>query len=428
MEQASFSFETGSLEIGTAPIVPAPGMRPGTVGGTAQTPRILTVSEAVRAAKGRLEEEFGDVWVVGEVSGFRPSNAGHCYFDLKDDACVLPAVCFRHVALGFPFKIENGMALICHGQLSIYEKGGKFQIIVDSAEPKGIGALQLAFEQLKKRLEAEGLFDPRRKKSLPFCPRRVGVVTSPTGAAIRDIVHVLQRRFPNIEVTLAPTRVQGAGAAEEIAAAIRLLDLHGACDVLIVGRGGGSMEDLWAFNEEVVARAISAATTPIVSAVGHEIDFTIADFVADVRAPTPSAAAEIVVPARQELLAAVRERRAQLTGALTRAWERQGTTWHQWWERLKPPTARFRDWSQQIDSCRERMIFAMRAGWEQRRGQFGQLAAELQHLSPLAVLAKGYAVVTKKGTMRPITRIADVTGGDRVDIRFAEGVAEAVIV
>lgn len=412
MEQASFTFSEKPAAT-VHPVVES------------SAPKILSVGEVVRAARGLVEGAFSDVWVVGEVSGFRPSHSGHLYFDLKDVECVLPVVCFKHVAQGFPFKVENGLELICHGKLTIYEKTSKFQINIDNCEPKGVGALQLAFEQLKKRLEAEGLFDARHKKRLPFCPRRVGVVTSPTGAAIRDILNILHRRFPSVDVLLAPARVQGDGAAQEIALSIALLD--GRCDVMIVGRGGGSMEDLWAFNEEIVARAIFAAKTAIVSAVGHEIDFTIADFVADLRAPTPSAAAELVVPSRDELASIVLGKTDQLKAALKRTWELKLRTFNDWRSRMRPPTARFPDMLQQIDHCRERLIFAMHAGVDRRGRELSQFAAELGHLSPLSILAKGYAVVSKSGTTHPVRRVSDLTSGDSVDIRLTDGTVGAVI-
>ncbi|MBI2346763.1 MAG: exodeoxyribonuclease VII large subunit [Deltaproteobacteria bacterium] len=421
MEQASFLFQEVPLQ--PRPVADGAVAEPDLATG----PKILTVSEVVRAAKGLVEGAFSDVWMVGEVSGFRPSAAGHCYFDLKDESALIPAVCFRPVAQSFPFKMENGLELIVHGRFSIYEKSGKFQIIIDSAEPKGIGALQLAVEQLRQRLTVEGLFDPRHKKPLPFCPRRVGVVTSPTGAAIRDVINILRRRFPAVEVLLAPVRVQGEGAADEIAAAIASLDAQGACDVLIVGRGGGSIEDLWAFNEEAVARAIFAARTPIVSAVGHEIDFTIADFVADLRAPTPSAAAELVVPEQAELLATVRERQSQLIAALRRLGDRKGQSLSELRGRLKAPTGRFPDWLLQIDHCRERLAFGIRSRLERLGQQVQQRAAELNHLSPLTVLAKGYAVVCKNGTIRPVRDAAELRTGDRVNIRFSEGTKDAII-
>ncbi|MBI4366505.1 MAG: exodeoxyribonuclease VII large subunit [Deltaproteobacteria bacterium] len=432
MEQASFLFSEQAAAAAAEPARPAAATESARAEAMAessdvQAPRILSVSEVVRAAKGMLEGHFADVWLMGEVSTYRPSGAGHLYFDLKDADGLISAVCFRNVAQGLTFRIENGMELIGHGRLSLYEKTGKFQIILDHCEPQGIGALQLAFEQLKRRLDQEGLFDPRRKKSLPILPRRIGIVTSPTGAAIRDILQILRRRHPGAHVLVAPARVQGAGAGAEIAEAIALLDARGECDVLIVGRGGGSMEDLWAFNEEAVARAIAAASTPIVSAVGHEIDFTIADFAADVRAPTPSAAAELVAPIQAELLAAVAERRRALRHALTRCLDLQHQRFTAMRERVKAPTARFPTLLQRVDQGRERLVFGIRTQMERQASLLQQRAAELQHLSPLGILAKGYAVVCKAGSPQPIRSAAAVAEGERIFVRLAEGALNAEV-
>ncbi|MBI2344204.1 MAG: exodeoxyribonuclease VII large subunit [Deltaproteobacteria bacterium] len=386
-----------------------------------QAPHIWTVSALTTQLKLAIEGAYPDVWVVGEVSNFRPHSSGHWFFRLKDEQSIIEAVVFRGVNQKFSFAIENGMALICHGRLNLYPPQGKYSLLVDSAEPKGVGALQLAFEQLKKRLSAEGLFDARHKKPLPPFPRRVGIVTAATGAAVQDMLKVLQRRFPAVAIRLAPAKVQGEGAAATIVAALEHLDHHGACDVIIVGRGGGSVEDLWAFNEEVVARAIFACRTPVVSAVGHEIDFTIADFVADVRAPTPSAAAEVVVPDQQELLLQVAERRYQLNVSLRRWWEERRNVLNDLHQRLRPPTARFPDLLLQIAHGRERLVQAVGTRWREGEGRLRGLAGELQHLSPLAVLAKGYAVVTDTVRGKAVRRAADVAPGEQLHVRFAEG-------
>jgi exodeoxyribonuclease VII large subunit len=265
-------------------------------------PRIYGVSELLKAARVTLESRFAEVRVEGEVSGLKRSGNGHIYFTLKDAEAQLDCVMYAREAGRLKFTLEEGMAVRCRGRLTIYEARGRFQMTVDKIEPTGAGALALAFEQLKQRLGAEGLFDPGRKRPLPFLPRRIGVVTSPQGAVLRDIVRVAHRRFP-VPILLAPTHVQGEGAALGIAAGIRKLEAIADVDVIIVARGGGSLEDLWAFNEEPVARAIHACRVPVISAVGHETDFTIADFVADLRAPTPSAAAERAVPIRDDLTA-----------------------------------------------------------------------------------------------------------------------------
>lgn len=391
-----------------------------------QTPHIHTVSELTHSIRDMLEGKFCDVWVCGEVSNWRPNEAsGHWYFSLKDSGSQLSAVMFRGANSAVKFKIEQGMELICHGRISVYPPRGNYQIIIDACEPKGVGALQLAFEQLKQKLAAEGLFDKTHKIPLPFLPRRVGVVTSPTGAAIRDICTVLRRRFPAIDIVLAPARVQGEGAAAEIARAIQFLDAQGDVDVMIVGRGGGSIEDLWAFNEEVVARAIFAAKTPLISAVGHEIDFTIADFVADVRAATPSAAAELAVPVVADLKAAVRDSRLRLAQGLKTGLGRARERLHHLRQRLRFPTARVTDGFQWVDSLRERLRTAMRHGIERRHQQVAHWAGQLQHLSPLAVLAKGYAVVQKEGVA--VRDAAVLHAGDIIDVRLAKGQLQAKV-
>jgi exodeoxyribonuclease VII large subunit len=278
--------------------------------------RIYSVAELSLEIKGLLEKRFPDVWVAGEVSNFRGATSGHLYFTLKDDKAQIRAVCFRNQARYLKFKPQDGISVIARGHLGVYEARGEYQLYVDYLEPAGIGALQLAFEQLKQKLAAEGLFDTARKKPLPMLPRTVGVVTSPTGAVIRDILRVLKRRYSNMNVLLYPVKVQGEGAAGEIAEGIQYFNKHRAAEVLIVGRGGGSLEDLWTFNEEAVARAIAASRIPVISAVGHETDFTIADFVADLRAPTPSAAAEVVVHRKQDFVDELRDRARRMTQSM----------------------------------------------------------------------------------------------------------------
>ena len=247
-----------------------------------------------------LETDFAEVWLEGEISNLRAPVSGHLYCTLKDQTSQIRAVIFRSAAVRLRFGLEEGLHVVVRGRLSVYEPRGEYQVILDHLEPKGRGALQLAFEQLKRRLEAEGLFDREGKQSLPAFPRTVGIVTSPTGAAVRDLITVLHRRCPILNIIIAPVQVQGAGSAEQITAAIQALNRLGVVDVMIIGRGGGSLEDLWSFNEEAVVRAIAASRVPIVSAVGHETDVTLADFAADVRAPTPSAAAEMVAPVLTE--------------------------------------------------------------------------------------------------------------------------------
>ncbi len=262
--------------------------------------RALTVSELTARIRDLLAKNLTDLTVEGEISNCRPAQSGHLYFTLKDEKAQVRCVWFKQQMRGLKFRPEDGLKVSVRGSVGVYEARGEYQIYVESMEPVGRGALQLAFEQLKKRLEAEGLFDARRKKPLPVLPSRIGLITSPTGAAVRDVLRILRRRFPNVHLTLFPVRVQGDGSANEIVKAIKYFNQQELVEVLIVGRGGGSMEDLWAFNEEIVARAIFESKVPVISCVGHETDFTIADFVADVRASTPSAAAEIVVQTRRE--------------------------------------------------------------------------------------------------------------------------------
>ncbi|MGA9185131.1 MAG: exodeoxyribonuclease VII large subunit, partial [Candidatus Acidiferrales bacterium] len=262
--------------------------------------KVWKVSELTSRIGHLLEGSFPDVWIEGEVSNFHSAQSGHLYFTLKDARAQIRCVCFRDNVRGLKFRPEDGLHVTVRGSLGVYEPRGEYQVYVSVIEPVGLGALQLAFEQLKKRLADEGLFDDARKKVLPMLPRRIGVITSPTGAAIRDILRVLQRRFANVHVLIYPVKVQGDGAAAEIVAGLRHFNAARSVDVLILARGGGSLEDLWAFNEEILARAVAASSIPIITGVGHETDFTIADFVADLRAPTPSAAAELVVRSRQE--------------------------------------------------------------------------------------------------------------------------------
>jgi exodeoxyribonuclease VII large subunit len=406
-------------------------------------PRTHTVSEVVALAARALEARFASLWVEGEVSNLRIPASGHVYFTLKDEAAQLQAVMFAGAARRLRFRIEDGLSLRCRGRLSIYEAQGKFQILVDAAEPAGVGALQLAFEQLKARLAAEGLFDPARKRPLPFLPRVVGVVTSESGAAIRDIVRVIQRRFP-ARILLAPAAVQGDEAPGEIVRALDTLSARDDVDVIIVGRGGGSMEDLWAFNDERVARAIAACPKPVVSAVGHEIDFCIADFVADLRAPTPSAAGERVVPEDRELretldrlvrgaaLATarrVRESRLRLddtTRQLGSAAHRVISNRRRRVElldgRLKAlhPRARIAEGRTRLERLRARLHAAAERAVAQRRGRLGAAAGKLDSLSPLRVLERGYSLC-RGPDGRLLTNSAQVEAGDEVAVRLRNG-------
>ena len=314
---------------------------------------IWSVSELTGRIRDLLEGEFPDIWVEGEVSNFRPAQSGHLYFTLKDSKAQIRCVCFRDQVRGLRFKPEDGLHVTVRGSISVYDLRGEYQIYVAHIEPVGLGALQLAFEQLKKRLEAEGLFDESRKKPLPVLPGRIGVITSPAGAAVRDIVRVLMRRFPNVQVQIFPVKVQGDGAAAEIVDALRYFNRLKSVDVLILARGGGSLEDLWAFNEEILARAIAASTLPLISGVGHETDFTIADFVADVRAATPSAAAEIVVRTRQEFERNIAEQQRHIVNRihyLFLEWRHQvrDLEAHRAFRQVE---IRIRRYRQQVDDC-----------------------------------------------------------------------------
>ncbi len=363
-------------------------------------PKILTISELTHDLKEVLENIFQDVWVEGEISNLRSPGSGHSYFSLKDAQSTLRCVLFRNAGARLKFALSDGMQVIASGRIGIYGRDGQYQLYVDTLQPKGAGALQMAFEQLKARLAQEGLFDEARKKSLPFLPGTIGVVTSPTGAVIRDILQVLERRFPRAHVVINPVRVQGQGAAEEIARAVQEFNAWGQVDVIILARGGGSLEDLWSFNEEVVARAIDASKIPVVSAVGHETDYTIADFVADKRAPTPSAAAEMVMPAEAEL----REHIDQLVKHL--------------WRSLIDVVPQQ---SQRIDDLCDEMRRALQNRFEAKRLEADGFCRELEALNPLAILRRGYSVTMAEDGRAAIRDTAQLKVGDRLKTRLAKG-------
>lgn len=428
--------------------------------------RLLTVSELTALVRERLEAEFPDFWLEGELTNLRTPASGHLYFTLKDQSAQVRAVLFRGAAQRLRFALKEGLQVIVRGRLGVYEPRGEYQVLVEYLEPKGIGALQLAFEQLKERLAKEGLFDQARKRPLPFLPRRVGLVTSLSGAAIRDMLTVLKRRCPILGVVIAPVPVQGEGAAPQIAEAVRALGESGEVDVLIVGRGGGSLEDLWCFNEEVVVRAIAASPVPVVSAVGHEIDYTLADFAADYRAPTPSAAAEAVAPVLDDLLRQVRDLAGRAARALA---NRLALLRH----RVADPEqvgsalrSRVQQEAQRLDDAMERLAAAVQAALQEARmrlmrGQHGlevrsplarvrralgvlpqlgkraeqallaaltlkrqavrALAAGLDGLSPLAVLGRGYSLVQRASDGRIVRDARQVRAGEAVLVRLARG-------
>ena len=428
---------------------------------------VYTVSELTLRLKVALEEAFPAVWVEGEISNLRTPGSGHAYFTLKDEGAQLSAVLFRGRGRRVRFELEDGMQVLAFGGLDVYAARGQYQLVVEMMEPKGLGALQLAFEQLKRKLEAEGLFDEGRKRPLPAFPRVIGVVTSPTGAAIRDILNIIGRRFGDLRILIAPVRVQGDGAPAEIVQALVNLQEMAELDVIVVGRGGGSIEDLWAFNDETVARAIVACRVPVISAVGHETDFTIADFVADLRAPTPSGAAELVV--REKL--AVIERLVDLYARLKQAVTADVTAQRERLEFLArrrvltDPARALRDLYRRLDDLQGRLRLGLRAGQRQirhrlalltqalsarnpaarisadvallgqlrgrlvsgaahgvqaSRARFATSVGRLESLSPLAVLSRGYSV-TRLPSGALVRSAAQARAGDLLEILLHQG-------
>lgn len=382
----------------------------------------ISVSELTSKIKWVLtSEEFQNIALQGEVSNFVHHSSGHMYFSLKDDKSRIKAVMFRSRNQRLGFVPKNGETLIAVGSLGIYEPNGEYQLYVDVLLPQGIGELHLAFEHLKAKLEEEGLFDPQRKRPLPFLPQRVGIITSPTGAAIRDILQVLQRRHPGVQVLVFPALVQGEGAPESL---LRALDLAQTTDVdvLIIGRGGGSFEELSAFNDEVLARAIASCSIPIVSAVGHETDFTIADFVADLRAPTPSAAAELVVPKQEDLKGTVIRLEERLQGAVLRflTAERRYLNSLTQGVALQQPQLVIRRWRQRVDEQWTSIGQHQRHDLELRRAQLSNLAGKLETLSPLSTLSRGYSICQDRDG-QVVRRSQQVQVGEVVQIRLHEG-------
>jgi exodeoxyribonuclease VII large subunit len=374
-----------------------------------------------------VESNFFAVAVEGEVSNFAAPSSGHWYFTLKDGQSQLRAVMFRsrnRLVVNPPI---DGLAMICTGTVSVYAARGEVQLIVDSLAPTGVGSLQAAFEALKARLAAEGLFAEARKRPLPAFPRTVGIVTSPTGAAIHDMLNVLRRRAPGIRVVLRPVRVQGDGAAEEIAAAIADLNRQAVADVLIVGRGGGSLEDLWAFNEEVVARAIAASAIPVISAVGHEVDITIADFAADLRAPTPSAAAELVAKSRLELESHVDHLIMRLQSRLIQGLALYGERLSGLENRLQLAARIWPARRDQVGQLEHRLELAMTGLLRRRHDQLGQNAGRLDALSPLGQLARGYVIASHDPAGRDPADFSELAVGDQLWLRFSQGRARTRI-
>ncbi len=429
-------------------------------------PKIYTITEITLQIKRQLETNFSNIWIEGEVSNLSLPASGHIYFTLKDEQSQLRAVIFKNRRL--KFQIKDGMKLIVKGGLSVYDRRGEYQLIGEYAEPSGIGALQLAFEQLKQRLEAEGLFDRVHKKPIPLLPQKIGVVTSPTGAVIRDILNIIDRRFPNVHILINPVRVQGDGAAQEIAQAIGEFNRREEMDVVILARGGGSLEDLWSFNEEIVARAIYDSKIPIISAVGHEIDFTIADFVADLRAPTPSAAAELVVQNKAALTDKLNSTGIRLQQGVRR-------TLDAYLNRLRllsqnrflaDPYRAITDKQQRVDDLgnqlkkniysylqqanlhlkyvnqglnanspfqrlcqskmnltklQEKLYLVEQHLLQNKRGDLALQAGRLDALSPLNILSRGYSICQKLPDMEIITDIQEVAVEDEVSVKLSKG-------
>ncbi len=385
---------------------------------------VLSVSQLNRYVKSIIEQDYNlqTVFVQGEISNFTNHyRTGHYYMTIKDEYSSIRAVMFKSANSRLRFMPENSMNVIIKGRVSVFERDGQYQLYIDDMQPDGAGALSLAFEQLKNKLAAEGLFDESRKRPIPRFPERVGVVTSPTGAAIRDIINVISRRFPAAELILCPVQVQGASAAGQIKAAIELFNAKKAADVLIVGRGGGSAEELWAFNEEPVARAVAVSEIPVISAVGHETDFTICDFAADLRAPTPSAAAEIAVPditALGELLGSFSRRMNSAVGGTLTHEKARLEARAQLLKRLSPRNY-IDDLAARCGGAGVRIDSAVRHSMEVRRGEIAALCARLDALSPLRVIARGYAVASSGGKV--LTSPSQVEVGDTIDLRLAGG-------
>ena len=419
---------------------------------------IFTVAALNREARRLIEDNFGVIWVEGEISNLARPSSGHMYWSLKDDSAQVRCAMFRQSNRLLKFSPENGQQVLARGRVSLYEARGEFQLILDYLEPAGEGLLRQRFEELKRKLAAEGLFAAERKKPLPVLPRRIGVITSPSGAAVRDVITILRRRFPAVPVLVYPTAVQGERAAAEIARTLELADRRGDCDVLILTRGGGSVEDLWSFNEEIVARALAALVTPVISGVGHEVDFTIADFVADVRAPTPSGAAELAVPEQSEWLStlgifarrlsrAAAQQLADVKGLLDGLAHRLNRS---------HPGVQLRESNQRLDDLEVRLKLSWQRLLDERRSQLAALqdrcrwssrgleramielighrqtrlelaARALQAIGPLATLERGYAIVTSQDDGNVVTDAATVAPGAGVEVRLARGELTATV-
>ena len=386
---------------------------------------ILSVTEINRYIREIISKDLilTNLWVKGEISNFKHHYTGHMYFTLKDEKSLLKCVMFRNAASGIGFMPENGMKVIIRGYVSVFERDGQYQLYAEEMQPDGIGNLYIAFEQLKKKLADEGLFDARYKKNLPFLPRSIGVITSLTGAVIRDIINVLSRRFYNVQLKIFPVQVQGTAAAQQISAAIKKLNELQCVDVIILARGGGSLEDLWPFNEEVVARSIFESRIPIISAVGHETDYTISDLVADLRAPTPSAAAELVMPEKEALRTRIYDINARLKNSLLKSIRLKRSEL----EKLTGSTALRQPYNivyqgrMRLDVLDKGMSRAVKAKIERMRSQLEMLIFKLDALSPLSIMARGYSIARKKDSGSVLKSTGQVVKGDEIEIMLSSG-------
>jgi exodeoxyribonuclease VII large subunit len=382
---------------------------------------ILTITQLTARIKNLLEGSFSEVWVEGELSNLSIPQSGHAYFTLKDGQAQVRAVMFRSSLRFLKFTLQHGIQVLCRGRVSVYEPRGEYQLILDYIEPKGVGALQLAFEQLKARLEKEGLFEPGRTKPLPLFPRRIGIITSPTGAAIHDMLRVIKRRHPRMHILLYPVPVQGTDAAPALVEAISFFNKEKSVDVMIMGRGGGSLEDLWAFNEESVARAIAASKIPLISAVGHETDYAISDFVADLRAPTPSAAAEMVVKSEERFRDAIHSLDVRLIGRMEQMIETARASLRENIRLLGDPGRRLEQIVQRVDELVRRLALGLRQHVRRDRAALVSLTAGLDHLNPLGILSRGYSITRKMPDGVILKDAAAVMAGDLISTRFHEG-------
>jgi exodeoxyribonuclease VII large subunit len=385
--------------------------------------RVLTVSEVTAQVKAVIEETLPTFWVEGEISNFVRHTSGHMYFTLKDESSQLPSVMFRNANRSLAFRPENGMKVRAWGRIKVYEPSGRYQLYVETMKQSGLGALAAAYERLKRKLAAEGLFEPEHKKPIPAFPGTVAVITSPTGAAVRDVIRVMRERFPATRIVVVPVSVQGPEAAASIARAISMVDEWGEADVAVVGRGGGSLEDLMAFNDESVARAIYAAKTPIVSAVGHEIDLTIADLVADVRAATPSNAAEIVVPDRRALARGLETARCRLLNAMESMLTAMVEKVERWSGAyaFRLPGGAIERLMQRTDELARRLGVSAAAATEYARARLDRVLSELRLADPGSIMARGYAAVSVLPALAPVRSVGDVARGAEVRVTVKDG-------